>query len=73
MIVTQLVNKYPVLNVTNMPSYPRWPGCSVLATGRGFKHSREIWDFLRAIKIRSTTSFEGEVKQSVPPPRFMAS
>jgi hypothetical protein len=45
---------------------------SVLATGpkvRGFDPDRE---FLRVIKIRSTTSFGGEVKPSVPCRRFTA-
>jgi hypothetical protein len=44
---------------------------SVLATGskvRGFDPD----GFLRVIKIRSTTSFGGEVKSSVPCRRFTA-
>jgi hypothetical protein len=45
---------------------------SVLATGpkvRGFKPGRGRW-ILRVIKYRSTTSFGGEVKPSVPCRRF---
>jgi hypothetical protein len=46
---------------------------SMLATGpkvRGF--DPRPMDFLRVIKIRSTTSFGGEVKPSVPCRRFTA-
>jgi hypothetical protein len=48
---------------------------SVLATGpkvRGFDPSRGRWIFIRVIKIRSTTSFGGEVKTSVLCRRFRA-
>jgi hypothetical protein len=41
----------------------------VLAIGtkiREFRPGRGRWIFLRAIKIRSTTSFGGEVKPSIP-------
>jgi hypothetical protein len=48
---------------------------SVLATRpkvRGFDPDRGQWIFLRVIQIRSTTSFGGEVKPSVPCRRFTA-
>jgi hypothetical protein len=48
---------------------------SMLATGpkvRGFDPGRGRWIFLRVIKLRSTASFGGEVKSSVPCRRFTA-
>jgi hypothetical protein len=47
---------------------------SVLATGPKVAGSilAEVDGFLRVIKIRSTTSFGGEVKPSVPCCRFTA-
>jgi hypothetical protein len=47
---------------------------SVLATGPKVASSipAEVDGFLRVIKIRSTTSFGGEVKPSVPCRRFTA-
>jgi hypothetical protein len=59
-------------NLRRCRSYPRWSGGSVLDTGpkiHGFKPGRGD-GFLRAMKIRSTTFFEGEVKPSVPCRRF---
>jgi hypothetical protein len=47
---------------------PRWSSGNVLATGpkvRGFKPGRGQWIF-KGDKIRSTTSFGGEVKPSLP-------
>jgi hypothetical protein len=77
--------KQPIINTKNLwiseycvmfplSNRPRWSSGSVLATGpkvRGFKPGRGD-GFLRVIKIRSTTSFGGEVKPSVPCRRFTA-
>jgi hypothetical protein len=62
---------YPKLNSNS--SYYKHVGLGdvmviILATGpkvRGFIHGRER-EFLRAIKIHSTTSFGGKVKRSAP-------
>jgi hypothetical protein len=45
--------------------YPRVCVCSLCPKLRGFKHGRERW-VLRAIKVRITTCFGGEVKPSAP-------
>jgi hypothetical protein len=65
------------MDIIEKGNRPRWSGGSVLACeplDPRFAGSNPTGDdgFLRVIKIRSTTSFGGEVKPSVPCRRFTA-